>query len=193
MARLRQETALQHTALDQGLNLSQRLRGMAPYRALLERFYGIYEPLETQILSRAEPLPPGLELEKRRKIPLLQHDLSMLGKQHPLPMSLPCCTALPALDSPAALLGCLYVLEGSTLGGQHIARELRKVLGLTAEDGGAFFSSYGAEVGTMWRAFGAIVDACPLSEDQEQQMISAARDTFTAFHQWLCVPSIEAP
>jgi len=51
--------------------------------------------------------------------------------------------ALPQLASLGRAFGVLYVLEGSTLGGRHIALALEKRLGLTAGNGAMFFNAYG--------------------------------------------------
>jgi heme oxygenase len=45
---------------------------------------------------------------------------------------------LPVINSLGRLVGALYVLEGSTLGGQLISRQLNQHLGLTLNTGARF-------------------------------------------------------
>ena len=47
----------------------------------------------------------------------------------------------------ATLLGAMYVMEGSTLGGQLIARHVELVLGLTAGQGNAHFRGHNERTG----------------------------------------------
>ena len=58
-------------------------------------------------------------------------------------------------DSTHTCLGALYVLEGATLGGQVLRREMAQRLGVNADNGGAFLDVYGAETGRRWRYPGA--------------------------------------
>ena len=61
-------------------------------------------------------------MEQRYRAPLILEDLARLG----FPAQPPLCLAMPSLRTHAQLLGALYVMEGSTLGGQVIARQLDK-------------------------------------------------------------------
>jgi heme oxygenase len=56
-----------------------------------------------------------------------------------------------AMRHEADWLGATYVVEGATLSGQVIVKALSADLNLTPGAGLAFFSSYDAEVGRMWR------------------------------------------
>ena len=53
---------------------------------------------------------------------------------------------LPDLQGVQEALGCLYVVEGSTLGGQVIARHLRQTLGVDPRCGGSFFARTRPEI-----------------------------------------------
>jgi heme oxygenase len=84
------------------------------------------------------------------------------------------------------VFGGLYVTEGATLGGQIISRQLEQMLGLSARRGAAFFTSYGLQVGSMWRSFCATLQAHTPAE-KEDLVVDAAKQTFVCMHQWLCV------
>jgi heme oxygenase len=78
----------------------------------------------------------------------------------------------------------MYVIEGSTLGGAVIAREVERRLGLTAETGCAYFRSYGRDTARMWTSFGAALLAAS-SPDTDDLIVETARRTFDVMHDWL--------
>jgi heme oxygenase len=103
----------------------------------------------------------------------------------------PTYEGVPELGSLAAGFGCLYVLEGSTLGGQVILRHVGSSLGLDASRGASFFASYGRRVGSMWRAFGEAASAHCATEAHCDEALAAATHTFEAFHHWIKPPGDE--
>jgi heme oxygenase len=89
------------------------------------------------------------------------------------------------LPAPEAVLGSMYVVEGSTLGGAVIARQVEKRLGFTAETGCAYFRSYGRNVAVMWKSLGAkLLEAS--SPEADDVIVESAQKTFTVMHDWLC-------
>lgn len=89
-------------------------------------------------------------------------------------------TAL-SLASPYALLGALYVLEGSTNGAKFMAKNLRKGLDLPEESGASYFDRYGALQRQYWLKFKEDMVACNFSEDECQTLVQSARRMFQAF------------
>ncbi|MDB4931159.1 MAG: heme oxygenase [Myxococcaceae bacterium] len=184
--------ALKHGTREEHLAIERQLRLMDPgvtlddYRDYLARMLGYCEPLEAALVAL-----PGLgaavpDLDRRLRSAAAARDLRELGAAAADVAALPRCAELPALGSVARGLGCLYVLEGSTLGGQFIARHLEARLGVGAGRGGSFVRSYGPEVGPMWRAFGAGLEAhCPREPEQRDAVVAAARDTFATLGRWL--------
>jgi heme oxygenase len=80
-------------------------------------------------------------------------------------------------------MGTLYVLEGATLGGQIIQRQLHCSLGLDAGSGAAFFVGYGARTRQMWMQFSAHLERAPgLDIDAATH---AAVQTFETMERWL--------
>ena len=160
---------------------------LADYRRLLARFYGYYVPLEARMVAWSRVEARGIDYAERVKVPELERDLIALGETAETIAQLPRCTVLPALATEAEALGCLYVVEGSTLGGQVITRQLLKSLGLTVENGVAFFNGSGAETGARWKAFGAWLEeaAARLDHDQDDAIIAGANETFRTLGDWL--------
>lgn len=181
---LRAHTEHLHRRVEAAVDIVGRVKTTDAYRALLARLYGFYEPFENRLATVAANAPLGLDLTLRRKVPLLEADLAYLGFAPDAVAALPRCGNLPDPKSVAEALGCLYVVEGATLGGQFIRRHAQKALGLS-DDGVAFFSSYGAGVRAMWDAFCRAADSAVTTADQERQALAFAAETFEVFESWV--------
>ena len=83
----------------------------------------------------------------------------------------------------AEAFGCLYVLEGSTLGGRVISRHVQSRLGSDVPR--AFLDAYGSRTGERWQAFRAALAGAPRNRDVDARIIAGARATFEAFTAWL--------
>jgi heme oxygenase len=79
----------------------------------------------------------------------------------------------------------MYVLEGATLGGQLMARAAQQHLGISVASGGAFFFSYGPDLGHMWKSFGTLVQDYATSDPIANTIVAAACDTFETLDRWL--------
>ncbi|MCF5054458.1 biliverdin-producing heme oxygenase [Pseudomonas syringae] len=181
---LRTGTALLHVALEKRLPFFSEHLDAAGYQRLLQAYYGFYQPME-EALYDSGLIPDGFDQALRVKTPTLLSDLHALGLTASAIHALPRCAHLPSLDTPAACLGTLYVLEGATLGGQVLRREMAQRLGINADNGGAFLNVYGAETGRRWKDFLDYLGSMPLDTLARQQAVEAARSTFSCFEQWL--------
>jgi len=158
---------------------------LADYWRLLARFYGYYVPLEARLVAWSRTEAQRINYAGRVKVPELERDLFALGETADAIAQSPRCAALPALATEAEGLGCLYVVEGSTLGGQVIKRQLQKSLGLSAGSGVAFFSGYGAETAARWKSFGCGLEEAAARLDQDDAIIAGANETFRTLGIWL--------
>lgn len=182
---LRDGTREHHARAESRLPLLDPALTRARYVRVLGALHGFHAPLEARLADvRWDTV--GLDWEARRKAPLLAHDLRQLGCGADAVRALPTCDALPDATTLGRALGCAYVLEGATLGGQLVRRHVQRTLALGPETGCAFFSAYGDRVGPMWRAFTATlasaVDHGPCAPDE---VLAGARDTFDAIAAWL--------
>jgi heme oxygenase (biliverdin-IX-beta and delta-forming) len=162
---------------------SQQTVDRHSYGQILRMFYGYFHPLEkkiNQVASIENYLP---DYTSRRKSRLLLHDLQALGFSDP--NQLPLCTDLPEVANEAQAFGCLYVMEGSTLGGKFIAHVLRKCLGIEASSGAAFFNGYGAETGTRWKTFQQSLLTFSEQAGQNEAIIASANQTFNKMERWI--------
>lgn len=184
---LKAETAECHVALENSMDVFRRVKNENDYRDLLRRFFTLYEPLEDRLAGAADWRALGWDFDGRRKTPWLREDFQALGVSEAEVASWPRATGaeLPALESPGAAIGCLYVIEGSTLGGQMISQRFAAGLGLTPERGGKFFRGYGPATGPRWREFGQWAEAQAEREPMTAAAVGGARATFTSFASWM--------
>lgn len=182
LERLKIETRDAHDRIEAAIDLDRRIASRDGYRDLLIRFYGFHKAWECAALGHA---PDRTFFQQRCKAELLTKDLENLGLKSEDIIRLPQCRPLMPLPASEAVLGSMYVVEGSTLGGAIIAREVENRLGLTAETGCAYFRSYGRNIAAMWRSFGAVLlDAS--SPEADDLIVLSAQNTFTVMHDWLC-------
>ena len=180
---LRAVTRPMHDALERRVNLADSNLSRERYFQILRRFYGFYAPLERAITAYGTHPQDWIDAD-RRKVPLLSSDLESSGMTNRGIAHLPCCNELPDLSSPLSYLGCMYVLEGATLGGQLVSRHVKERLGLT--DGVTrFFNSYGSRVGGMWKSFCDHLESVGRADDARGPIVASACATFGALDRWL--------
>jgi heme oxygenase len=175
--RLRIATAPAHAALEQDLDWMARVATMEGYRGLLARLHGFHRAWEPAI---GAALADGMFFDPRRREAALARDLGVLGLSPEGIGGLPRALPIP-LAGPAAAMGALYVLEGSTLGGRVIGRHIAATHGLTGE-GLAYYTAHGARTGAMWSAFRTRLDTF---DGQAAEVVAAANGTFDAMREWL--------
>jgi heme oxygenase len=159
--RLRQATKGPHHVLDHHLLLGPLARSnltTEQYGNALAALHGIYAQAELRILAFLDQHPDLFDYRSRRKLPALEADLAALGRE---PM--PALTVFPILQTIGGLIGVLYTVEGSTMGGQVIARNLRRIPGVNLSM--KFFTGYGEDSRQYWDEFLKFADTrCPPDE-----------------------------
>ena len=145
------------------------------YTRFLSAMLSVIRPCEARLDAGAAP--PGLDIVTRRKTPLLEGDLEALGRPSAAVTDVR-TAALPSVHRWPHALGYLYVVEGSTLGGQVLLKRLVPALGLTAETS-RFLRGYGSSTGSMWRSFAAHLET---ARGREQAIVECACATFALFH-----------
>lgn len=187
LANLRRHTAPHHDAVERRVDIVGRLGSADRYAHLLIRLYGFYEPFEAELGTVVKRWGLPFDIEARRKAPLLARDLAALGVTSRAVDNLPRAGRMPQPTSPQAALGCLYVTEGATLGGQIIARHVAHRLGLGPGDGASFFHGYAADTRSRWRTFCSVLAAASTSDVVERAITAGAIDTFRAYDRWLAM------
>jgi len=82
--------------------------------------------------------------------------------------------------APLAALGMHYVLEGSTNGGQYIAKGVRRAYGLQGQDGTRALDPYADRQRPLWAEFKASMNAASFTADETRDLLAGARWMFDA-------------
>jgi heme oxygenase len=183
--KIKEQTQANHTSLENSPFLrpiSQKSLTLAQYIAILKKFYGFFYPLELQ-LARF-PIEAYLpDFSQRRKADRLGDDLQHLQPYQA--SDLPLCNDLPETHTLEQAFGCLYVMEGSTLGGKMIYKTVNDTLGLDHANGISFFYGYGDDTGLKWKAFQhSLETVSSLATTKDERMIEAANHTFNKLKKW---------
>ncbi|SFQ53620.1 biliverdin-producing heme oxygenase [Hymenobacter arizonensis] len=177
LQRLRTETRPSHDAVEQN-GFAQSMRAgtltLATTQYFLAKMYGFLKPYEDRLQEFS--WAPAWEIERRLRAHLILSDL----ESGPDAAALPLCPAMPPLHTRAELLGAMYVLEGSTLGGQVISRELAKA-GISAR---TYFEGNRERTGPLWKSFCHLLSEAAVEEDDNDIVLSARR-TFEHLEAWL--------
>jgi heme oxygenase len=181
LKRLKASTAQLHERVEQRLQIFTPQFDLRAYTRLVTRFYGFWSPLEIELRKVRGLSSSSLALDRRLKAHLLEADLRVLGID---PAVVPQCDRIPNVQTFSRALGCLYVLEGSTLGAQFIATHLSEKFQIGRASGGAFFCAYEGEVAQRWSDFRAFL-ILHANTEKNDEILSAARDTFEALDEWL--------
>lgn len=125
---LREETADLHRYVEDAVGLPESVQNRDDYLDLLGRFLGLHGPLEERLAAtvwRQSWTEIGIEIGRHRRAHLLADDLRALGAAAAQSRR----AHLPPLRTFGEALGCLYVLEGSSLGGRVLAPAIVSVVG----------------------------------------------------------------
>jgi heme oxygenase len=175
---LREATGPLHRMLDDEIRAGGYLDDVGRYALLLQRFHACHAPLEHRLkrLPWASVLPDApMRLVKTA---WLEEDLRQLGRA-PARDTAP--LAVPDPTKVEEALGCLYVLEGATLGGALLSRMVAMRLGLTAPHGARFFHGYGKDRNVMWRRYVVLLEQHAPDAEARCAMVQAAAATFATF------------
>lgn len=186
--RLRAATAQIHERLHGHAGLGAAASGQigrADYRLLLARLWGFHKAFEGSLEDPVCALGLDIDMQARARAPMLEEDLATLGYGPAQIARLPRCGSLLRPRNAPECLGALYVVEGSTLGGVHIARALSSLFDGEGGEGRKFFLGYGAAHGAMWRGFLHQLDVLSGDQAREAQAIEGAVRTFVDFEGWM--------
>lgn len=170
---LRTATRASHHRIDHHRLLAPLVRpglDLEHYSRVLWFFLWFYERLQPELAQALAMRQPDYPLGDR--VTWLHADLACLG----LAAEASCLDwNLPSLAEASALVGALYVVEGSTLGGQVISRRLRQSLEVTPTQGGRFFHGWGEETPQHWAHFWDFaVQLCPPGQEPEAAAAAVA-------------------
>lgn len=179
---LRDGTHAEHVRLNQHGLLRGITRSGYPlsmYQLVLAAYFHFYGAVETAIDRSLSEQGLAFSYEPRRKLQWISEDLSFFGinpddeaYRPNLPIS------VPGSFNVGELVGVLYTIEGSSLGGQVIARHLETYMGLTPEKGARFFYGYGQRIPALWDQFQVFMDETLVHDEMQNAAINSAKSTF---------------
>jgi heme oxygenase len=176
---LRQATQDLHARLEQSCVFSRLMQADVTVddyvRALgaLHRSYSTFEPRMIQGLQRIDR-----HYDYRGRLPLLQRDLTRLGVA---PQATEVTPALAPPCSRPATLALLYVVEGSSLGGQLVMRQLQARLGPAVTGAMAFYALDGGLEKQPWRQAQALLRSQLSNAQESASTLIEARKVFELF------------
>ena len=187
MERLRAETADLHSSAE-GKDFQRRMVKGELTRDDYARWLGqmllVHRALEAPLRAlMGSPAFAALREEQLQE-PYLLEDLDALGQDPAAMTPLPATAALvasierAAAETPLALLGYHYVLEGSNNGNRYIVRQLAPALGLNGH-GQRYLDPYGAEQPAKWAQFKRDMDAVGFAPADADVLVAAAREMFS--------------
>ena len=190
---LRNATHTYHVQLNQHpllTGLTKPDYPLANYRKLLLAYFHLYQALEDQISQFISTQSCEFDYTARYKTPWLLKDIAFFKDDPHASGNVPCLVmVLPEITDIGQLIGVLYVLEGSTLGGQLIFRSLVNYHGLNHNEGACFFNGYSEHAQLMWQNFLCFSDIIFGDDAPCQAAKMAACQTFQLFIQILDDPA----
>lgn len=172
---LKQNTAEYHDAAEKLFNsekIFNKTFTLEDYKKIIHTNYLMLLHSENKIFrSLSDKYSEKLQLNNRIKLPLIEKDLESLSLEnqtvsHDL-----------QFDNEHEALGAMYVIEGSTLGGNVIAKQLSKTEGFDNVTFN-FFGCYQENTGPMWKNFKEVLDT-EVTEENYNEVLSGAKKLYT--------------
>ncbi len=146
------------------------------YRMVLQSFLSFYRPLEPTLVECCYRFGDEDQYFQTTRTEQLVEDLEALGWRSDRLTGPHEHVNLPQLKTRGALVGCLYVVRGSALGGRAI---LERIGGhLSIENCRRFLMNDGVETQACWSAFHAYCELVCQTVEARRAATQTARQTF---------------
>jgi heme oxygenase len=177
-SRLKSATADLHTEVDSTLNLDKITTSTSAYSEAICILYSVFDCAYKKLSDiDFQPLKIDLSSIERRRDWLVA-DLHALDTALPAPQPVGFELATSGYG-----FGCLYVLEGSALGGRVISKRVKQTLGLGPATGGAYFHGLGRQTARHWSEFLTTLNMIPANSAMGADAEAGAIATFLAIRQ----------
>lgn len=169
---LKEQTKQQHDDTEaklQSQKIFDKSYTLDDYKKLLIHNYKLISRYEPQIQEQLKGYPE-LKLDLRSKVDALKIDLNNLNiETQPEALT-------QNLENEAEAFGALYVMEGSTLGGNVIAKQLKRNPEFENIEFN-YFGVYGENTGPFWQEFKSIIDE-KITEEQYDDCVTGAKKAY---------------
>ena len=187
---LRVQTRARHDRLEQLPYFQRLLSGnlpLASYVGHLRALAIAHAVLEHGLEESADPVVKSVWRDDMRKWPLLERDIAFLsprvssgaaavGAEAALQVT-ESMRRTRATNEPA-LLGYVYVLEGSILGAKRLRPLVAQTFALSMEDGLHYLNNYGPQAENRWAEFRRRLDTAVSAGPLREQLINVACQAF---------------
>jgi len=153
---------------------------LATYQNLLACNLYIHQSLETAFTAYLNTISQeNLKafVDKKSKWIQLDMDLANIPSKNEIFQQIPA----PIYDNLAALIGGLYVVEGSMLGGRFIVQLLKKNQALNKLPSFHFYRGYEQRTGQRWQQFQNLATTNLTQKREFDMAIEKAKQTFSFF------------
>ncbi|XKH02165.1 biliverdin-producing heme oxygenase [Marinobacter nauticus] len=155
------------------------------YTLILRLYWHFYQAAETLIRNALADGVADFNYSGRYKTEWLVRDLECFGPTSECQENEPGTVELLPPRNQAEVIGLMYPLEGSTLGGQVISKHLLRNLGITRNSGARFFNGYGKQTQPFWEAFSQFANHSLASRQEQAMACDYARYIFEQLEAYL--------
>ncbi len=184
---LRQSTRASHRAIDHHPFLAPLVQPrltLDHYKCVLTVMNWMHLHLRERLAQAMLEHIPASPFVPSDRLSWLAEDFKWFGMaMTPAPERIVECFT-PRFASAQALVGALYVIEGSTLGGQFIAQQLAGSIDVYPGKGASFFYGHGADTRSRWNDFWTFA-ANVCVDDSLDEVCTAAGRMFGDFERML--------
>jgi len=185
LAKLRETTLPAHKRLE-ALPISEAIISPELTKFTYTEYLSLMSAVIRDVEETAFPAVADIiaNVESRKKSHMIEADLKQLGSdvRAELHLNKPDGSTI----TPAFAMGMMYVIEGSTLGGRVILKNVEKTLGTDIAQATSYFSGYGERTGSSWKAFlDSFTNWAIANRNKQEEMIAGANYMFSAIHNLL--------
>ncbi len=151
----------------------------------LDLMHGFYRQIDRTVGQSSFSSTCGWHYAAR--CPLIERDLAALAGRAPEDSADPSriLAKLQSLGNTGEIAGMLYVVEGSTLGGNVLLGVLGKRAGVTAASGASFFAPHGENPQPCWAEYVQLLSRLSSEPGTEHDVVHGAKTTFTTLQEWI--------
>ena len=194
-ALLRCATQADHDAIHGNPMLSRLARAAltrAEYRDLMLRYLGFFQSLDPLLRAASTAMiPSGVDFRYQSRSDIIRTELISLGASRSALQHVAVCRDHAPIEDHASLIGALYVVEGSTLGGRLLSCQVDTILG--GGPGGGYWQWCRTHGSDRWRGALRLIDWIDRSDNDAETAVRAARSTFRVLDNWLTSPAVRVP